>query len=75
MKTWIKRTLAVAIGATLLAGGVAACGHRPHHDRYFGPGATSVGSARHGSWVLPFASVRVEQAGNGSLRSRRTGCH
>lgn len=41
MKTWIKRSFAVAIGATLLAGGLAACGHRPHHDRY-GYGATSV---------------------------------
>lgn len=40
MKTWVKRSLAVAIGAGLLAGGLAACGHHPHHGRY-GPAAMS----------------------------------
>lgn len=32
MKTWIKRTLIGATTATLLLGGLAACGHRPHRD-------------------------------------------
>jgi len=37
MKTSIKRSLAMAIGATVLAGGLAGCGHLGHHDRS-GPG-------------------------------------
>jgi periplasmic protein CpxP/Spy len=33
MKTWIKRTLIGLFGATLLVGGLTACGHRGHsHD-------------------------------------------
>ena len=31
MKTWIKRTLIGAFGATLLFGGLAACSHHRHH--------------------------------------------
>jgi protein CpxP len=30
MKTWIKRTLIGAFGATMLVGGLAACGHHRH---------------------------------------------
>ena len=30
MKTWIKRTLIGLFGATILVGGLAACGHRHH---------------------------------------------
>jgi Spy/CpxP family protein refolding chaperone len=30
MKTWIKRTLVGLIGGAVLAGGLAACGHRDH---------------------------------------------
>lgn len=30
MKTWIKRSLAAVFGATVIAGSLAACGHRPH---------------------------------------------
>ncbi|MEO7855053.1 MAG: Spy/CpxP family protein refolding chaperone, partial [Rubrivivax sp.] len=30
MKTWIKRTLVGLFGATLLVGGITACGHRHH---------------------------------------------
>jgi Spy/CpxP family protein refolding chaperone len=33
MKTWIKRTLIALVGAAVLAGGIAACGHRDHHQR------------------------------------------
>jgi Spy/CpxP family protein refolding chaperone len=33
MRTWIKRTLIALFGASLIAGGVAACGHR-HHERH-----------------------------------------
>ena len=33
MRPWIKRTLIGLIGATVLAGGLAACGHREHHTR------------------------------------------
>lgn len=36
MKTWIKRTLIGVLGATLLAGGLAACSHR-HHGPWGGP--------------------------------------
>lgn len=31
MKTWLKRTLIGAFGATVLLGGLAACAHREHH--------------------------------------------
>lgn len=31
MRTWIKRTLFALFGVGLLAGGMAACGHRHHH--------------------------------------------
>lgn len=31
MKTWIRRTLIGALGATVLLGGLAACGARGHH--------------------------------------------
>ncbi|MGC4394226.1 Spy/CpxP family protein refolding chaperone [Hydrogenophaga sp. T2] len=31
MKPWIRRTLIVLTSVTVLAGGLAACGHRPHH--------------------------------------------
>lgn len=31
MKPWIKRTLIGLTSVTVLAGGLAACGHRPHH--------------------------------------------
>jgi len=34
MKTWIKRTLIAVVGATLLAGGLAAYGHRDRHARH-----------------------------------------
>jgi Spy/CpxP family protein refolding chaperone len=34
MKTWIKRTLAAVAATALLAGGLAACGHRDHHERF-----------------------------------------
>lgn len=30
MKPWIRRTLIAIVGATFLAGGLAACGHREH---------------------------------------------
>ena len=30
MKPWIKRTLIGLFGAAILAGGLTACGHRPH---------------------------------------------
>ncbi len=33
MRRWIKRTLIAIFGATLIAGGLAACGHA-HHDRH-----------------------------------------
>jgi Spy/CpxP family protein refolding chaperone len=32
MKTWIKRTLIGALGATLLVGGLTACGSHSRHD-------------------------------------------
>lgn len=31
MKPWIKRSLYVVFGATVLAGGLASCGHHGHH--------------------------------------------
>lgn len=31
MRPWIKRTLIGAFGATILVGGLAACGHHRHH--------------------------------------------
>ncbi|TNF60328.1 MAG: periplasmic heavy metal sensor [Burkholderiales bacterium] len=31
MKTWIKRTLIAVTGATIVLGGLAACGHRGEH--------------------------------------------
>ena len=31
MRPWIKRTLIGALGATILVGGLAACGHQRHH--------------------------------------------
>jgi Spy/CpxP family protein refolding chaperone len=34
MKTWIKRTLVAVAATALLAGGLAACGHRDHHERF-----------------------------------------
>lgn len=36
MKTWLKRTLYGVFGASLLAGGLAACGHRMdgHHGKH-----------------------------------------
>lgn len=34
MRTWIKRTLVGLFGATVLVGGLTACGHRYAHDRY-----------------------------------------
>jgi len=34
MRPWIKRTLIAMFGATLLAGGVAACAHREHGPRF-----------------------------------------
>ncbi|MBX3611792.1 MAG: Spy/CpxP family protein refolding chaperone [Hydrogenophaga sp.] len=33
MKPWIKRTLIGLTSITVLAGGLAACGHRDHHAR------------------------------------------
>lgn len=36
MKPWIKRTLIGLVGASLLAGGIAAYGHR-HHGGWHGP--------------------------------------
>lgn len=34
MKTWLRRTLIGAAGATVLIGGLAACAHRDHHARW-----------------------------------------
>jgi protein CpxP len=34
MKTWIKRSLTALLGATVLAGGLAACGHRDPGARW-----------------------------------------
>jgi periplasmic protein CpxP/Spy len=31
MRTWIKRSLIAVFGISILAGGIAACGHRHHH--------------------------------------------
>ena len=31
MKTWIRRTLLAAFGASIALGGLAACGHRAYH--------------------------------------------
>src|SRR5688572_13849587 len=31
MKTWIRRTLLAALGASIVFGGLAACGHRHEH--------------------------------------------
>lgn len=36
MKTWIKRSLAGLLGATLVLGSLAACGHRMHESRWNG---------------------------------------
>ncbi|WP_342128432.1 Spy/CpxP family protein refolding chaperone [Hydrogenophaga sp. OTU3427] len=33
MKPWIKKTLFTAFGATLVLGGLSACGSRDHHGR------------------------------------------
>jgi periplasmic protein CpxP/Spy len=33
MKPWIKKTLIGVFGATILVGGLTACGHRGGHDR------------------------------------------
>ena len=37
MKTWIKRTLFGLFGATLLVGGLTACGHREHRAMNWQP--------------------------------------
>ena len=66
MNTWIKRSLAVALGATLLAGGLSACGHRGYQDHHaygygHGPGAMSVEDR--GEWrarMLDRAAARLE---------------
>ena len=34
MRPWIKRTLIGLFGATVLAGGLAGCGHRYAHERF-----------------------------------------
>lgn len=62
MNTWIKRSLAVGIGATLLVGGLSACGHRGYQDHHaYGPGAMSVEDR--GEWrarMLDRAAARLE---------------
>lgn len=63
MNTRIKRSLAMGLGATLLVGGLSACGHRAYyHDRYaYGPGPTSV--EERGEWragMLDRAAARLE---------------
>jgi periplasmic protein CpxP/Spy len=34
MKTWIRRTLIALASVAVIGGGLAACGHRDHHDSY-----------------------------------------
>lgn len=62
MNTWIKRSLAVGIGATVLVGGLSGCGHRSYQDRHaYGPGAMSV--EERGEWrtrMLDRAAARLE---------------
>jgi len=53
MKHWIKRTFLVIAGASLLAGGLSACGHRPHE---FGANASPEQHAKFRSWALERAT-------------------
>lgn len=65
MNTWIKRSLAVGIGATLLVGGLSACGHRGYQGHHaYGPGPMSVEDR--GEWrarMLDRAAARLELDG------------
>jgi Spy/CpxP family protein refolding chaperone len=45
MKTWIKRTLIALFGASILVGGLAACGHRHH-----GWGSTQLSAEDAAKW-------------------------
>jgi len=62
MNTWIKRSLAVGIGATFLVGGLSACGHRAYQEHHgYGPGPMSV--EERGEWrvrMLDRAAARLE---------------
>jgi Spy/CpxP family protein refolding chaperone len=45
VKTWIKRTLIGLLGASVVVGGIAACGHRAH-----GPGWQTVSAEDAAKW-------------------------
>jgi Spy/CpxP family protein refolding chaperone len=56
MKTWLKRTLIGALGASVLLGGLAAWAHRTHHHHRFGWHALSEDDA------APLKARLIEEA-------------
>ena len=56
MKTWIRRTLYGLFGATLLAGGVAACSHHRHHWGPWGEASEAERAELRGRFVERAAS-------------------
>ena len=57
MKPWIKRTFLVIAGASLLAGGLSACGHRPHE---FNASTSAEQHAKFRSWALERATRTLD---------------
>ncbi len=57
MKPWIKRTFLLIASASILAGGLSACGHRPHE---FGATASPEQHAKFRSWALERATHALD---------------
>jgi periplasmic protein CpxP/Spy len=57
MKRWIKRALFGIFGASILVGGLSACGHHPHE---FGAGASAEQHAKFRSWALDRATRMLD---------------
>lgn len=57
MKPWIKRTLIGLFGASILVGGLTACGHRPHG---FGANMSAEESAQHRAKMVERVSGKLD---------------
>lgn len=57
MKPWIKRTLIGLFGASILVGGLTACGHRPHG---FGANMSAEESAQQRAKMLERVSGKLD---------------
>ncbi len=57
MKPWIKRTLFGLFGASILVGGLTACGHRPHN---FGASMSAEETAQYRGKVVDRVSSKLD---------------